>query len=109
MPSIPPATAKVVADSLETARVAAEAAGSDSAAVLAATQRLDAIAERLQSIHGTLESVRASLAGLSDVARDHEHRLRALERWQQRLNPVLAGITFLLGVLATGLVNVWIS
>ena len=65
------------------------------------TQRLDRILESLQEIHVSLESLRVSLRTLHAGTRDHERRLRLVERWKHHLTPVLAALTFTLGALVT--------
>lgn len=65
------------------------------------TERLDRILESLSRIQVTIESLRVSLVSLSESVHDHEERLRGIERWRHQLTPVLAMLTFLLGVVAT--------
>lgn len=69
--------------------------------------RLDRIAEQLAGIQVSLESVRVSLAGLSDMTRDQENRLRQMEAWTHKLSPWLALLTFLAGGLATRMLEAW--
>lgn len=64
---------------------------------------LDRLLSELQSLRVTLEGLRVTLTTLSQVATDHESRVRALERRQQSLTPIVSGLTFLLGALATEL------
>ena len=66
---------------------------------------LDRLLSELHSLRVTLEGLRVTLAALSNVVADHEARVRVLERSQQRLTPVLSGLTFLLGALATELLG----
>jgi len=33
------------------------------------------------------------------TSRDHEQRLRSMERWQHNLTPILAALTFILGAV----------
>lgn len=63
--------------------------------------RLDRILESLSRIQVTMESLRVSLISLSECVHDHEVRLRGIERWRHQLTPVIAVLTFLLGVVAT--------
>ena len=111
--AIPPAAAKLVSDSLHTARVAtetaADVAGQENPLIAAATKRLDDIADRLQHIHVSLEHLRVSLETVTRRAADHELRLRRLEQWQQRLVPVLTATTFLVGTLAAAVLGGWVA
>lgn len=90
---------------LQTARIAAEAAAEASETLSETSeqtrQRLDSLFGRLQEIQLTLERVRVSLETLTTKTADHESRLRRLERWQHRINPLLGLITFLLGAALT--------
>ena len=104
-PTTSPAAARVVSDSLETARRAAEVASDHTTQT---TERLVRLTEQLHEIHITLERLRGSLDALTAHAGDHETRIRRLEQWQQRMNPVLGLITLLLGAILTSLLNVWI-
>lgn len=63
--------------------------------------RLDRILESLSRIQVTIESLRVSLQSISEQSHDHETRLRGVERWKHQVTPVLAVLTFLLGVVAT--------
>ena len=107
------AASDLVADSLETARIAAEAAGLAAEAVspnvnaALTTDRLEHVSQRLTEIHLALERLRVSIETLTQNNSDHEERLRRLERWQQRMNPVLGLITFLLGAILTSTLNSW--
>lgn len=62
-------------------------------------EKLDRIVEALQQVNVTLESLRVSLSSLVQVSDDHEQRIRVVERWQNNLTPVLAAMTFMLGVV----------
>lgn len=64
-------------------------------------ERLERIQEALQSINVHLESLRVSIAAAVQRGDDHETRLRFIERWQHRLTPVLAVITFLVGAVVS--------
>jgi hypothetical protein len=59
--------------------------------------KLDRLLESLQQVAVNIEGLRVSVEGLLRVARDHEQRLRGLERWRNQLTPVIAVVTFLLG------------
>ena len=102
---VSPATARVVRDSLQTARIAAETVSGTHAQ---RDDRLDKLTDQLQEILITLENLRSTLESLTDHAADHEKRLRPLERWQQRMTPVLGLITFLLGAILTSVLKVWL-
>ncbi len=67
--------------------------------------RLDRILESLSRIQVTIESLRISLQSISETSHDHESRLRSVERWKHQLTPVLAVVTFLLGVVATAVME----
>lgn len=68
-------------------------------------EKLDRIVEALQQVHVNLESLRVCLATLMPLCDDHENRLRSIERWHHRLTPVLAAITFMLGVVVSVLME----
>lgn len=59
--------------------------------------KLDRIMESVQQVSVNVESLRVSVSSLLQVAEDHEHRLRLLERWRSNLTPVIAVLTFVLG------------
>lgn len=65
----------------------------------AADDKLDRIVEVLQQVNVALEGLRVNLSSLIQVSEDHEQRLRSIEKWQNNLTPVLAAITFMLGVV----------
>jgi len=67
--------------------------------------RLDRILESLSRIQVTIESLRISLQSISETSHDHESRLRSVERWKHQLTPVLAVVTFVLGVVATAVLE----
>jgi hypothetical protein len=73
-----------------------------------AEDSLDRIIESLAQINVTLESLRVSLGILTETRIDHEQRLRLMERWQARLSPVLAFLTFILGGAATAALQKWL-
>ena len=64
-------------------------------------EKLDRIVEGLQSVNVTLESLRVSLSSLVQICDDQESRLRAVERWQQKLIPLFAILTFMVGAVFT--------
>ncbi|MBL4884415.1 MAG: hypothetical protein JKY95_07760 [Planctomycetaceae bacterium] len=68
-------------------------------------EKLDRIVEALHEVNVNLESLRVSLAGQLETTSDHEARLRSIERWQNNLTPVLAAITFILGVTFTQVID----
>jgi hypothetical protein len=59
--------------------------------------KLDRMIDSLQQLAVNIEGLRGSVDGLVRVARDHEQRLRGLERWRNNLTPVIAAVTFILG------------
>ncbi len=67
--------------------------------------RLDRILESLSRIQVTIESLRISLQMMGETSHDHEARLRSVERWKHHLTPVLAVVTFVLGVIATAVME----
>lgn len=67
--------------------------------------RLDRILESLSQIQVTIESLRMSLVAIGETAHDHETRLRSVERWKHQLTPVLAVVTFVLGVVVTAMLE----
>ena len=69
--------------------------------------RIDDVVDRLQAIQLTLERLHVSVETLTRRVADHETRVRRLERWQQRLQPLLGAITFVLGAIATLALNRW--
>lgn len=62
-------------------------------------EHLDRILESLAQVNVNLEGLRVSLITVTETAADHEHRLRAIERWKYHLTPILAAITFVLGAV----------
>jgi hypothetical protein len=67
--------------------------------------RLDRILESLSRIQVTIESLRMSLSSIGETSHDHESRLRRIERWKHQLTPVLAAVTFVLGVIVTAVLE----
>jgi len=64
-----------------------------------ADEKLDRIVEAVQQVNVNLENLRVQLAALMQTSRDHEQRLRSMERWQHNLTPILAALTFILGAV----------
>ena len=64
-------------------------------------EKLDRIVEGLQGVNVTLESLRVSLSSLVQICDDQESRLRTVERWQQKLIPLFAILTFMVGAVFT--------
>ena len=73
----------------------------------ASPARIDDVVDRLQAIQLTLERLHVSVETLTRRVADHETRVRRLERWQQRMQPLLGAITFVLGAIATLAMNRW--
>ncbi|MGC1275583.1 MAG: hypothetical protein WBC44_17890 [Planctomycetaceae bacterium] len=69
------------------------------------TAPLNRLLAELHSLRVTLEGLRVTLTTLTQVASDHEARVRVLESRQNHLTPIVAGLTFLLGVLVTEVVR----
>ena len=67
----------------------------------ATSRQLERISQQLQQIHVSLDTLRVSLQTVAGGTRDHERRLRLLERWKHHLTPVLAALTFTLGAVVT--------
>lgn len=63
--------------------------------------KLERIVVALHEVNVNLEGLRSTLQNLHAMSLDHEGRLRIIERWQNNLTPVLAAMTFLLGVIFT--------
>lgn len=74
----------------------------------ASDQRVDDIVAQLQSIRVAIERLLVSVESLGESDTDHEGRLRRLERWQQRLQPMLGLAAFVLGSVATAVLDVWL-
>ena len=68
-------------------------------------ESFDRIVESLGQINVNLEGLRVTLAGLSEVTADHENRLRHVEQWKNSLSPLIALMTFLLGVVVSAVVE----
>ena len=64
-------------------------------------EKLDRIVEGLQGVNVTLESLRVSLSTLVQICDDQELRLRTVERWQHKLIPLFAILTFMVGAVFT--------
>ncbi len=62
-------------------------------------ERLERIQESLHSIDVHLENLRVTIASTMQRGDDHETRLRFIERWQHKLTPILAILTFLVGAV----------
>ena len=108
-PGMSPVASQLVKDSLQTVRVATEAAAEASGGAAAKlNERLDQMAGQLQDIGLTLERVRMALESLESGVADHESRLRRIEQWQQRISPLLGLITFLLGAVLTGVLRTYL-
>jgi hypothetical protein len=63
------------------------------------------ILDALHQINVNLESLRVSVAAMTQLTADHEERLRGLERWKHQLTPILATLTFVLGAVASQLLH----
>lgn len=68
-------------------------------------ERIDRIVEAIQRTNLLLEGMRASMQTLVERNHDHEQRLRVVERWLHNLSPVLAALTFLLGVVFSEMIQ----
>ena len=64
-------------------------------------EKLDRIVEALQQVNVNLEGLRVGMTSLIQASEDHETRIRAIERWQTSLTPILAVLTFMLGAVFT--------
>ncbi|MFN0196406.1 MAG: hypothetical protein ACKVT0_06655 [Planctomycetaceae bacterium] len=62
-------------------------------------ERLERIQEALHSIDVHLENLRVTITSAIHRGDDHETRLRFIERWQHKLTPILAILTFLVGAV----------
>ncbi|MFO1022585.1 MAG: hypothetical protein U0903_18095 [Planctomycetales bacterium] len=72
-------------------------------------ERLDQILAVLQELQLSLEGLRGTVRGAIKVADDHEERLRTVERWQNRMSPVLALGTFVGGVMFQVAMSKWMA
>ena len=70
-------------------------------------EKLDRLLESQQQIVVNMESMRVLLNGLVDQSHDHEMRIRLIERWKNQLTPMLAVMTFVLGVVVSVTVDRW--
>ena len=71
-------------------------------------ESFDRVIESLNQINVNLEGLRVTMTGMSEVANDHEKRLRKIEVWKHNLTPILAALTFTLGaVFSTALSRVF--
>ena len=68
-------------------------------------ERIDRLVESLRKISVQLENLRVSLLALHHDIGDHEQRLRLVEQWKHNLSPVLAIISFVVGVMLSAAMN----
>ncbi len=68
-------------------------------------EKLDRIVEALHEANVKLGGLQVTLSKLVEVTSDHETRLRVIERWQNNLMPILAAMTFVLGVTFTEVIE----
>lgn len=68
-------------------------------------ERIDRLIESLRKISVQLENLRVSLLALHQDIGDHEERLRVVEQWKHNLSPVLAIVSFVVGVILSATVN----
>ncbi len=68
-------------------------------------EKLDRIVEALHEANVKLGGLQVTLSKLVEVTSDHESRLRVIERWQNNLMPILAAMTFVLGVTLTEVIE----
>ena len=71
-------------------------------------ERLDRIVEALQQVNVNLEGLRVTFSSVVEAMGDHEQRLRAIEHWRNRLTPILAVVTFVLGAAIAAVFQRWI-
>jgi hypothetical protein len=83
-------------------------AGTDSQAVINAHQRIDEMLKMMHEANTALTTCVAGMTTLSEGHKDHEQRIRTMERWQANLTPVLAALTFISGAVASQLVEAWL-
>lgn len=67
--------------------------------------RLDQMVAQLHDICVTLEHLRTSAKGVTQVTEDHEMRVRHLEAWTHRMGPWFGIATFVAGAFATALLE----
>ena len=68
-------------------------------------ERIDRLVDSLRKISVQLENLRVSLLALHEDLSDHEQRLRIVEQWKHNLSPVLAIVSFVMGVMVSAAVN----
>jgi hypothetical protein len=68
-------------------------------------ERIDRLVDSLRKISVQLENLRVSLLALHQDISDHEQRLRVVEQWKHNLSPVLAIVSFVVGVMLSAAVN----
>lgn len=68
-------------------------------------EKLDEIRRMLHEMNVNLEKVRVSLSSLVQITDDHETRLRAVEKWQTRITPLMVALTFLLGAISREMIR----
>ena len=71
-------------------------------------ERIDRLVEAVLQTNVLLEGMKVSLEALQIRAQDHEERLRIIERWRHNLTPILATLTFLLGVVFSEMIQRWL-
>ena len=71
-------------------------------------ERIDRLVEAVQQTNVLLEGMKVSLETLHLRSVDHEQRLRIVERWRHSLTPILASLTFLLGVVFSEMIQRWL-
>ncbi len=68
-------------------------------------ERIDRFVDSLRKISVQLENLRVSLLALHHDISDHEARMRSVEQWKHNLSPVLAIVSFVVGVILSAAVN----
>lgn len=71
-------------------------------------ERIDRLVEAVQQTNVLLEGMKVSLDTLHLRSDDHEERLRIVERWKHQLTPIVASLTFLLGVVFSEMIQRWL-
>lgn len=60
-------------------------------------EKLDVLIQSMQGMNVKLEQLRVGMDAIVRANADHEQRIRVIERWQNKMSPLLAVGTFVLG------------
>ena len=62
-------------------------------------EKLDRLIHSVQSMAVKIEQLRIGVDAMAKANADHEQRLRVIERWHNKMSPLLAVATFVLGAV----------